>query len=87
MGDPHIKVKLRGRHKFCLSFPFSNRAAAQSSNILDQISMPSNLLVAQPTIAQHGQGDRREHVAPPYLPQLSSNRKLLLSSLVQGAHP
>jgi hypothetical protein len=59
MGDPHVKVKLRGRHDFCLSFLFSDRAAAQSDDILDQISMPSNLPVVQLTIAQHGQGDRR----------------------------
>ena len=64
MGDPHIKVKLRGRHNFCLSFPFSYRAAAQRDNILAQISMPSNIPVAQPAIAQHGRGDGGEHVAP-----------------------
>jgi hypothetical protein len=63
MGDPHVNVKLRGRHNFCL-FLFSNRAAAQSNNILAQISMPSDIPVLQPTIAQHGQGDGGVHVAP-----------------------
>ena len=64
MGDPHVKVKLRDRHNFCLSFLFSDRAAAQSNDILAQISMPSDIPVAQRTIAQHGQGDRGVHIAP-----------------------
>ncbi len=64
MGGPHVKVKLRGRHNFCLSFPFSDKAATQSNNILARISMPSNIPVAQPTITQIGQGEGGEHVAP-----------------------
>jgi hypothetical protein len=64
MGDPHVKVKLRGRHNFCLSFPFSDRAVTQSNDILARISMPPDIPVAQPTITQNGQGDGGEHEAP-----------------------
>jgi hypothetical protein len=64
MGDPCVKVKLRGRHDFCLSFLFSDREAAQSANILPQIPLPSEIQVAQPTIVQHDHGDGRELWAP-----------------------
>ncbi len=70
MRDPRVKVKLRGRHDFCLSFPFSNRAAKQSNNILPQIPLPSKIPVAQSTIAHHDQGNGRELWAPSTVGQL-----------------
>jgi hypothetical protein len=37
-GRPGVMVDLRGRNNFCLSFPFSDRAAAQSDSIQHRIT-------------------------------------------------